>query len=382
MLLDIRTLIICVLVFAVVFSLGMYLAQRSQPKLQGLRWWSAAFALTANSFLLFALRGEISDALSVMVGNALLVIALGLFLEGAMQVRGQPGRMSWLSPALLAVLLPVLAYYVYVRPDFQARIISASIVYAIPLAATSWVLVRDIPRHLRYSHWFTAAAFAQLSAMCLLRAGISVYAPPQALLESTPAQTVAFLSIFVMLILASFGCVWMVTESLSEQLERQARTDPLTGSMNRFALEDIVPVELARALRSGRPLSVLMFDLDRFKELNDRMGHQYGDMALQTVTELTRRVLRGGDHLARYGGEEFLAVLPDTGKNEAREIAERLRHAIESQGISIGQGATLTASYGVATFPEDGGDFHRLIGRADSALYRAKEEGRNRVVVA
>lgn len=382
MLLDIRTLIICVLVFALAFSGGMFLAQRSQPKLHGLRWWSAAYALIASSFLLFALRGEISDFLSVMVGNALLVIALGLFLEGAMRVRGQPGRMSWLSPALLLVLEPALAYYVYIRPDLQARIISASIVYAIPLGMTAWVLMREVPRHLRHSHWFTAAAFGQLAAVCLLRAGITIYQPPQDLLGSTPTQTAAFLSIFVMLILASFGSVWMVTESLSEQLERQARTDPLTSSMNRLALEDLVPAELARALRSGRPLSLLMFDLDRFKQLNDRMGHQYGDMALQAVADHTRRLLRAGDHLARYGGEEFLVVLPDTAKPEALEIAERLRQTLEAQAISIGEGAILTGSYGVATFPEDGGDFYRLVGRADAALYAAKQAGRNRVIAA
>ncbi len=382
LLLDIRTLIVCVLVFSLVIALGMSLALRGQPKLKGLRWWAGAFTLVAAGFLLVVLRGQISDLYSVLFGNALIVGAIGLFLEGAMEVRAQSGRLRWLSPALLLALQAALAYYTYVEPNFHARIIASSIVYSIPLGMTAWVLMREVPKHLRYSHWFTAAAFAQLSATCVVRAILTVYNPPTELLGTTPAQTAVYLSVFVMLVLVAFGCVWMVTETLADQMERQAHTDPLTGTMNRLALEDVVPAELARALRGGRPLSVLMFDLDRFKQLNDRMGHQYGDMALRTVADLARSTLRAGDHLARYGGEEFLVVLPETDKMRAQEIAERLRQSLEAQAITIGEGGILTASYGVATFPEDGGDFHRLIGRADSALYQAKEAGRNRVVLA
>jgi len=382
LLLDIRTLIICILVFSLVIALGMSLARRGQPRLNGLRWWAGAFTLSAAGFLLFALRGGISDFASVLIGNALVVASLGFFLEGAMEVRGQSGRLRWLSPVLLVALEAVLAYYVYVVPNFPARTISASIVYAIPLGMTAWVLMREVPRHLRYSHWFTAIAFAQLAAMCLLRAALTLYQPPEELLGTTPGQTVVFLSIFIMLILVAFGCVWMVTETLSDQMERQARTDPLTGTMNRLALEEIVPAEMAQAERGRRPLSVLMFDLDRFKQLNDHMGHQRGDSALKQVAEATRRILRAGDHLARYGGEEFVVILPDTAKTQALETAERLRQTLEAEAIPIGGGAILTASYGVASFPEDAADFDRLIGRADQALYAAKDAGRNCVVAA
>jgi diguanylate cyclase (GGDEF)-like protein len=183
----------------------------------------------------------------------------------------------------------------------------------------------------------------------------------------------------VLLVVASFGCVWMVTMYLAIALENQARTDPLTGAMNRLALAENMARELARARRNDRPLSLLMFDLDHFKQLNDRLGHQPGDGALQAVTTATLRELRASDLLARYGGEEFVVVLPDTDKAQAAETAERLRRRIEAQQIACGDGSILTASFGVSTFPADGIDLDGLVARTDAMLYAAKQAGRNRV---
>lgn len=128
--------------------------------------------------------------------------------------------------------------------------------------------------------------------------------------------------------------------------------------------------------------NLLMFDLDHFKRLNDRLGHLSGDVALKRVTAATLQQLRATDLLARYGGEEFVVVLPDTDKARAAETAERLRKRVEALQIERGDGAILTASYGVATFPQDGADQDGLIGRADAMLYAAKQAGRNCVCAA
>lgn len=380
--LDIRTLNFALLLFALAFAVGLFLMQRGLPDNRGVRWWAAANAAAGIGFLLIALRGIVPDALSIIAASALLLLAQCFFREGVARFRHRPHGRPWLGIALMAVLMPLLAYHLYVAPSVASRIVAVTLITSIPATLTFWLLVRNVPRRLRPSHWFTAAAFGQLLLMAALRIVDTLIHPPDNLMTAGPVHALYFMSILFLMVVSTFGCVWMVTTYQDIELERQARTDPLTGAMNRLALAESIARELARAQRNGRPLSVLMFDLDFFKQLNDRLGHQAGDAALKNVAAATQRHLRASDLLARYGGEEFVAVLPDTDKARAIETAERLRQEIESLGIPCGNGTALTASYGAATYPADGDDFDSLVASADAALYKAKQSGRNRVVAA
>lgn len=377
--LDIRTLNFALLLFALVFAVGLFLMQRGLPHSRGVRWWAAANAAAGIGFLLIALRGIIPDALSIIVSNALLLLAQCFFREGVARFRHRPHGRPWLGIALMTVLMPLLAYHLYVAPSVAARIVAATLIISVPAALTFWLLVHNVPRRLRPSHWFTAAAFGQLLIMAALRIADTLIHPPDNLMTAGPMHALYFMSILFLLVVSTFGCVWMVTTYQDIELERQARTDPLTGAMNRLALAESIARELSRAQRNSRPLSLLMFDLDFFKQLNDRLGHLAGDAALKNVAAATQRQLRASDLLARYGGEEFVVVLPDADKTQAIETAERLRKRIESLGIPCGDGTALTASFGVATFPADGDDFDSLVAGADAALYNAKQSGRNRV---
>lgn len=377
--LDIRTLNFALLLFALVFAVGLFLMQRGLPHSRGVRWWAAANAAAGIGFLLLSLRGAIPDFLSIIVANALLLLAQCFFREGVARFRHRPHGRPWLGIALMAVLMPLLAYHLYVAPSVAARIVAATLIISVPAALTFWLLVHNVPRRLRPSHWFTAAAFGQLLIMAALRIADTLIHPPDNLMTAGPMHALYFMSILFLLVVSTFGCVWMVTTYQDIELERQARTDPLTGAMNRLALAESIARELSRAQRNSRPLSLLMFDLDFFKQLNDRLGHLAGDAALKNVAAATQRQLRASDLLARYGGEEFVVVLPDADKTQAIETAERLRKRIESLGIPCGDGTALTASFGVATFPADGDDFDSLVAGADAALYNAKQSGRNRV---
>lgn len=380
--LDIRTLNFALLLFALAFAVGLFLMQRGLPDNRGVRWWAAANAAAGIGFLLIALRGIIPDALSIIAASVLLLLAQCFFREGVARFRHRPHGRPWLGIALMAVLLPLLAYHLYVAPSVASRIVTVTLITSVPATLTFWLLVHNVPRRLRPSHWFTAAAFGQLLIMAALRIADTLIHPPDNLMTAGPVHALYFMSILFLMVVSTFGCVWMVTTYQDIELERQARTDPLTGAMNRLALAESIARELARAQRNSRPLSLLMFDLDFFKQLNDRLGHQAGDAALKNVAAATQRHLRASDLLARYGGEEFVAVLPDTDKARAVETAERLRQGIESLGIPCGNGTALTASYGAATYPADGDDFDSLVASADAALYKAKQSGRNRVVAA
>lgn len=160
-----------------------------------------------------------------------------------------------------------------------------------------------------------------------------------------------------------------------------AHRDPLTGIGNRAALEDHLAREVALARRHHQSLSLLVVDIDWFKQVNDRHGHTIGDAVLRSVARVTKELLRGDDLLFRFGGEEFVVLLRGTPQDGAMIVAERIRAAIAAAScICEGKDIKVTVSLGVATLREEDGD--RLFDRADHALYEAKQQGRNRVQAA
>ncbi len=170
----------------------------------------------------------------------------------------------------------------------------------------------------------------------------------------------------------------------SRELRRISITDPLTGLLNRRYFQERLAEEVDRATRHGHPLSLIMIDIDHFKPYNDANGHPAGDKALVLLGRVLRASIRTIDVVSRYGGEEFAVILPETRKGEAAEIGERIRTEVEGlcfPGEEAVPGGRLTVSLGVAGFPEDARDMKKLIHRADRALYQAKEQGRNRIVV-
>jgi diguanylate cyclase (GGDEF)-like protein/PAS domain S-box-containing protein len=167
---------------------------------------------------------------------------------------------------------------------------------------------------------------------------------------------------------------------LQEELREQSTHDALTGLYNRRFLEEGFRRELLLAERTGHPVSVIMGDLDHFKTVNDRNGHLAGDEVLRVFGKQLKYNARASDIICRYGGEEFLLVLPGMTEEGAIERAEQLRRAVAATRVSHGASQiTVTASFGVASFPLHGRTTDELIAAADSALYSAKSEGRNRV---
>ena len=172
-------------------------------------------------------------------------------------------------------------------------------------------------------------------------------------------------------------------QELHDLVAQQAVTDELTGLSNQRRFRELMAKEVERARRFNRPLSLLMLDLDDFKEVNDKYGHLEGDHVLSQVAEVLRSESREIDEPARYGGEEFAVALPETTSEGAVELGERIRQRIESTPITLrhadGQNQIqVRASVGVAGTPETEADVTRLISAADSALYSAKRAGKNR----
>lgn len=184
------------------------------------------------------------------------------------------------------------------------------------------------------------------------------------------------------------GRVWYFRDisahtALENSLRALAETDSLTGTANRRQFFLRASEAFQRARSTARPLSVLMLDLDNFKEVNDRWGHSAGDQVLTTATKAWQQALREQDILSRLGGEEFAVLLPDTEGSSALACAQRLAQALAlvADG-AVSPAISCTASTGVAELCPDDADFDACLRRADEALYRAKRNGRNRIEVA
>jgi len=172
-------------------------------------------------------------------------------------------------------------------------------------------------------------------------------------------------------------------ERANEQLAKLSMTDRLTGLLNRGTWENLVDAEYERFRRYGQATSLVMFDIDHFKPVNDTYGHLAGDEVIRHTADVTRNNIRQSDSAGRYGGEEFGIILPETDAESARGICERIREAIESSTVSTTAGdIRYTVSMGIAQLTETPENYMQWMQKADEALYKAKESGRNKVVIS
>ena len=181
---------------------------------------------------------------------------------------------------------------------------------------------------------------------------------------------------------ANHGGLAIENSRLYEQMVYEANTDSLTRLWNHGYFQYLLTEELKKAYENKAPVSLIMFDIDNFKNYNDALGHQMGDQLLREIARILKTTCDGQGEVARYGGEEFAVILPNVANGKAFEITENLRKAIEAyqfKGQDVQPTKNLTISAGLATYPEDALDKERLIYLADMALYEAKRTGKNRV---
>jgi diguanylate cyclase (GGDEF)-like protein len=234
----------------------------------------------------------------------------------------------------------------------------------------------------------TVAATLGLAFVALLMRGVHAFLVPEdygELLQASLGQGLTYLTAFVGLLGAGFGFLLAGQERAANQMSQLASHDALTGCVNRRTTDTLIEHALQRSRRDGTPLAVALLDIDHFKQVNDQHGHRCGDAMLQAFARTVRARLRGSDVLGRVGGEEFLMLLPATDSVGAQSVCEEIRAAVAALQIeaSDGRPVTVTVSGGIAVSTAGGRlDADRLYGWADQALYQAKAQGRNRMVLA
>jgi diguanylate cyclase (GGDEF)-like protein len=215
--------------------------------------------------------------------------------------------------------------------------------------------------------------FLYIAISCLFTSGLNIIHAEYLL--DIPLTPEAFIAPLVAGVL--FGYLLARIKILHETMSQMAYTDPLTHIYNRLHFGHFLESEIDRVERYGNTFSIIFFDIDDFKEINDEYGHLVGDEVLEEMTDVIKKANRSADIFARYGGEEFIIMTPATGIDGARQHAERLRIDIEKhEFLNVG---TLRCSFGVTEYKRGEDNLPSLIKRADSALYKAKTQGKNRV---
>jgi diguanylate cyclase (GGDEF)-like protein len=385
--LDIRTLSIVAALSTVLLAAAMLLLMSVDPSVRAIRHWALGALAMSLAFCLIALRGLIPNVLSVVIANSSLAAGYGLLLSGIGLFVGRPIRRS-ITPVILVCTLLAFFYFTLIAPNVSARIVIISAVLAGLSFWSAFLLLMEMPEDMRLTRGFTAAVFIAHGAYLALRAGLMFGGPPvQDFMKANWVNSLAFIDAITMSILLIVGFGTMVARRLHLRMHYLARVDLLTDLPNRRAIEEAARRETARSHRLNQPLSLVLLDVDHFKQINDQYGHQCGDKALQALAAAIARLLRPSDTFGRYGGEEFCAILPGMDERAALVLAERIRRLVEDMKIVLPGGATtrVTVSLGVAAIAPSGDfdtDWGRAFELADRALYGAKQGGRNRSVGA
>lgn len=348
---------------------------------EGFAWWGIALLFGGIAGMIFMLRGFAGEFFTVGIGVAVLIAAFDCCLQGARTFEGRrPVWFPMLAPALWLAACLIPGFVV----DVAHRVILSSVLISPLLAMTTFEFWRGRSEHLP-SRWGVIALFASLTIFFLARIPLAYVAPFP--FGALPAQGISVASFNLFLIFHTVLIVVLLVAMSRERLEleqrEKAQTDPLTGALNRLAFMTRGVRIVLRHQKRRQPLCVLFIDVDHFKSLNDRYGHSGGDDVLVKFVESVQDLIRPTDFLFRIGGEEFCCLLPNTHLEDACSVAERIRQHTEEVPIDVaGVWVNITVSIGVASTEMFGHDVDALLRRADAAVYTAKREGRNRVVVA
>ncbi|MGV3654498.1 MAG: diguanylate cyclase [Noviherbaspirillum sp.] len=355
----------------------------------GVREWLIANALAVVSLPLFAARAVIPAFLSIEVANALLMGVSSMMLAGFRRhvSRPVPAKALMVCGATVLAVLAVL-HYGYDSIALRIAVVSA-FHSAVCLAMGLTVYQALNTSHSRYAHLFTVSAALLLALGYAFRSIIYAVNADVSMTFFHPSVLDIFFLLLGTLALPglTLGAVMMANGVLVAKAEHAANRDFLTGAWSRRAFFEIAERERARAVRMGQQLSLLVFDVDHFKQINDMYGHPVGDQVLVDIVLRAETVIRNVDYCARLGGEEFAVLLLEVDAEAAAVIAERLRAVLEraAPANAASPGATPAAAYsvsiGVAAL-NAGESISDLIRRADNALYVAKARGRNTVVCA
>ncbi len=355
--------------------------------IHGVNSWATAYLFYAASTVLLLTRSLAPAFISIVLANTLLGVGTLFIYRGFRRFLGRTVPLTW-PAALLVAYVGGLLFFTYGVQHYDARVLIVVTFFIVVLSATLRLIRSETERGRTPGIRLVVLAMLLAILSAVVR-GIDALAMKEAVHGALLGNGGRVLPYYLLanalsIVFLSVALVVLIHERLREELHELAARDPLTGVLTRRVVLDFLDKTVARLRRTGESFSLMMFDLDHFKEINDTYGHLAGDEVLSVVVRAIERSLRTEDIIGRYGGEEFLVVMGQQDPEAVAVVAERIRRLVEQTAVAYGsQVIRCTVSIGAATITAgavETGDAPVAV--VDSALYEAKRTGRNRVVVA
>ena len=373
---DIRTLLVAVALSTTFCAAARFLLWRMHPTIPGLGRWALAGGFAILIFVMLFTYGRLKWEPFIVFAQLFVILGLAFAWDGFRRFIDKP-PIAFKVKIFLSVLLLVWISFAFFMESKGIQARGNAIIVFVLSGLIAWDLISakqfDSPS-MRVTGWLYAFNAAVFLLRFIFVDQVTQSADP---LNPDGVTAVMLLWMLCMIVAVTLGMVLMTSERLQSDLDYQANHDPLTGALNRRSLSLLSQNIMARCQRNELPLSMLILDLDYFKNVNDIHGHDAGDTILCYLVDTAKQILRGEDLFCRYGGEEFVAVLPGASIKESKIVAERLRKNFSAgKNVDIFQDTQISVSIGIAELmPEE--TFDNLLQRADLALYKAKKNGRD-----
>jgi len=377
--LDVQTLSVVTVFITALLGALLVFAGLQNRSIRAPMWWGAAHVVNASGLGLLISRGAAPDFVTVDLANALVLVGYGLTWGGSRIFDGRKVQplMIMVAPAIWIVFCQL--HGLAASADIGVVVVSTMMALLALLAAEELWRGRDEPL---MSRWPSVIVLLAYAAVLLARVPATLLAPLFSADTFTRGLSFALLAFGTLLftVVMAFLQLNMTKERTELKHKINSLVDPLSGVANRRAFLDGAKSLLAQQEFDQQPLAILLFDLDRFKQINDRFGHGIGDAVLQTFARTATATLGADVLFARIGGEEFASCVPVGDLDEGYAIADRVRRNFAAAATHLGDPGLLpTVSAGIALGCDPHADVQELLAVADRALYRAKERGRNRV---
>jgi diguanylate cyclase (GGDEF)-like protein len=358
---------------ALSMSVVLLIIAKTFPKnIQGLHEWALSVLVIAVALPLFVARDVIPDLFSIVLANLMLLAAFMLMNAGTRKFSGVPPRANrtllfWFVLAYVSLFV----WFTYIQPNAGIRLAILSLFTLVVILDHLILALKALPKTTG-RHIMVFALGVLVGSRILRLGGLMLgFEPPTGIFDDSTSQLFYMALPSVMVPLGTISFIMLASEKLHRDLEFISRHDGLTQCLNKQSAIEELQREASRAKRHGNKLSIMLIDLDKFKDINDTHGHLAGDKVLVDFAQKAKISLRDTDRLTRFGGDEFMAILPNTDLEQALLVASRLHEAGKTSqpiawSVSIGASAWLDADDSVPA----------LLNRADKALYQSKTLGR------